>query len=736
MNSFKGYFFLFFIILTVNATTAQELKFTDAPEDYRLYARNNLDSAKVHLSGVVKGHPIFKEYSLKVFKNNVLYDTQKDTLKNKKFSISTKIDAGLHQFRFEFYIKKNNIDSLYLTANNVVCGDAYIISGQSNSHASSSLSTYSNTYCRSFGVKTGFEPYNEDDKQVRWGLATGNCPNLEGVGGWFKKNPHGVGVWGMELMRLIVEKHKVPVCIINGGSGSSSIEQNMLYPEKPSLQTSFGRLAYRVNEAGLKDNIKAILWHQGESNTKSLASYEAYESNFDTLLSDWKKVYLGLEKVYLFQLHPGCGGDYASQLREKQYQISEKYEIIDIMSTNGVVGHDGCHFSYEGYLEFANRISPLISRDFYHKKVKTSITPPKFKNAYYVDNNVVLEFDQPVNYNEKKEIKGNLQYLKNQFFFHEKNNDNQEVNIVKSISVDDNKLILKIKEKRAFNKISYVPNKFYANTKDVYNGPWVKGTENNIGALSFYNKKIESSNNIKDWHGYKIIDSTLNGVNFKIVFPKKANKNKNWIWRARFWGHEPQTDLALLEEGFHIAFIDVGGLFGNEKAIQIWDDFYEIITVKYKLNSKVVLEGMSRGGLIVLNWANRNASKVACIYVDAPVCDFKSWPAGKGIGEGSPSAWKNCLKQYGFSEDEALLYNGNPINHLEYLASNKVPILSVVGDVDMVVPVVENTTLLQKRLQELGWDIIIIHKPKIGHHPHSFKNPKSIVDFILKNTTN
>ncbi|GAA3628367.1 sialate O-acetylesterase [Flavivirga jejuensis] len=714
--------------------SAQELKITKSPEDFQLYARNKSDSAKVFISGLVKGTPNFKEYTLKVFKNGELYDTQKDTLKNKKFSLSTKIDAGLHQFKFEFYIKKNNADSLYLTANNVVCGDAYIITGQSNSHASSSLSTYSSPYCRSFGVKTGFESYNNKDKKVRWGLATGNCPNLKGVGGWFKKNPHGVGVWGMELMRLIVEKHQVPVCIINGGSGSSSIEQNMLYPEKPSLETSFGRLAYRVNQAGLKNNIKAILWHQGETNTNTLKGAESYESNFDTLFNDWKRVYLGLEKVYLFQLHPGCGGDYASKLREKQYQISEKYDMVDIMSTNSVIGHDGCHFSYEGYLEFAHRIFPLISGDFYNEKPDGIITPPKLEYAYYLDNNnIVLKFDQPINYNDKKKVKGNIHYLKNQFFFSKGNSAEQVSNMVENITINHDKLTLKVKKNSVFDKITYVPNKFYLNTKDVYNGPWIKGSENKLGALSFYNKKIKSTNNIKEWHGYKILDSTLNGVNFKLVFPKKANKKKNWIWRARFWGHEPQTDLALLEKGFHVAYINVGGLFGNEKAIQIWDDFYNTITTKYNLNTKVVLEGMSRGGLIVFNWANRNASKVACIYVDAPVCDFKSWPGGKGVGEGNPSTWETCLKQYDFSEKEALLYNGNPVNHLEYLASNKVPILSVVGDIDNVVPVIENTALLQKRLIALGWDLTIIRKPKVGHHPHSLKNPKPIVDFILEN---
>ena len=143
---------------------------------------------------------------------------------------------------------------------------------------------------------------------------------------------------------------------------------------------------------------------------------------------------------------------------------------------------------------------------------------------------------------------------------------------------------------------------------------------------------------------------------------------------------------------------------------------------------------MSRGGLIVFNWANRNAQKVACIYVDAPVCDFKSWPAGKGVGKGSAKTWQECLNKYGFSEKVALHYNGNPIDHLENIVSQKVAILSVVGDADEIVPVSENTELLAKRIKELGWEMTIIHKPGVGHHPHSLEDPAPIVDFILTNT--
>lgn len=721
---------------------SQELKFSEVPEDYQLYARNKLDSAEVKISGKVVGKEPFDGLLLKVFKDDKYYSSQEASFNKKSFSIGSKIHSGLHEFKFELYVKKNGKDSLYHTVSHVVCGDAYIISGQSNSHASSSLATYSNPYCRSFGVKTGYESYSDDDKKIRWGLATGNAPNLKGVGGWFKKNKFGVGVCGMELMKLIVEKYQVPVCIINGGSGSSSIEENMLYPEQPSLETSFGRLAYRVNEAGLKDKVKAFFWHQGETNTNINKNPELYASNFDILLSDWKRTYTSLEKIYLFQLHPGCGGDYQSELRETQHQIADKYDMIEIMSTTGVTGHDNCHFSYEGYLEFANRIFPLVSRDFYGEKTNAIVSPPKLINAFYKDKNyVVLKFDQPLLLEDKKDVKGTVHYLKDQFFFSNGATTEKVNTLVEEMTLNENELVLKIKDTKPFSEITYLPNRTYLNSDDVYKGPWILGKSNNLGALSFDRNDIYTSAELtntkaKEWNGYKLLDSTLNGVNFKVVSPKKANKNRDWVWRARFWGHEPQTDLALLEKGFHIAYIDVSNLFGNYKAIKIWDDFYSYVTEKYELNKKVVLEGMSRGGLIIFNWGNRNAEKVACIYADAPVCDFKSWPAGKGIGEGSPKAWSTCLKAYGFTEALALLSNGNPINHMEYLASYKVPLLVVVGDVDKVVPVAENTQLLKARLNTLGWDLDMIHKPEVGHHPHSLENPKPIVDFILKHTGN
>ena len=236
------------------------------------------------------------------------------------------------------------------------------------------------------------------------------------------------------------------------------------------------------------------------------------------------------------------------------------------------------------------------------------------------------------------------------------------------------------------------------------------------------------------WHGFDRYDFQVDGRKCWAVVPKSVAEGCPWVWRARFFGHEPQADIALLNEGYHLAYCDVGGLFGSPKAVAHWDAFYKVMTEEHGLSKQPALEGMSRGGLIIYNWAIANPNKVSCIYGDAPVCDFKSWPGGKGKGKASAGAWQQCLKAYGLTEAEALEYKHNPIDGLASLAKSKVPLLQVVGDADTVVPVAENTAIIEARYKKLGGSIKVIHKPGIGHHPHALKDPGPIVAFIRQHT--
>ena len=70
-----------------------------------------------------------------------------------------------------------------------------------------------------------------------------------------------------------------------------------------------------------------------------------------------------------------------------------------------------------------------------------------------------------------------------------------------------------------------------------------------------------------NFHGYAQYDFPLEDFSCRVVVPAKPAPGNQWIWRARFWAHMPNVDLALLERGFHVAYADVSNLFGSPLTI-------------------------------------------------------------------------------------------------------------------------------------------------------------------------
>jgi lysophospholipase L1-like esterase len=230
--------------------------------------------------------------------------------------------------------------------------------------------------------------------------------------------------------------------------------------------------------------------------------------------------------------------------------------------------------------------------------------------------------------------------------------------------------------------------------------------------------------------GYELIDFKLNGTDCKIAKPRVPAKGAPWIWRARFWEHEPQFDVAMLELGWHIVYCNVEDLFGSPEAVERWNTCYKK-TQQMGLNPKPVLEGMSRGGLISHNWAVANPDKVAGIIADNAVMDFTSWPGGFGTGTGSTRSWPTCLAAYGLADDAAAkAYDKQPVDTVGQLAKAGIPLLYLIGLSDNVVPPAENAQKALKILE--GYPKVqVIEKPGLGHHPHSLPNPAPMVDFAL-----
>jgi len=222
------------------------------------------------------------------------------------------------------------------------------------------------------------------------------------------------------------------------------------------------------------------------------------------------------------------------------------------------------------------------------------------------------------------------------------------------------------------------------------------------------------------------------GVEGVLVAPDRPAAGYPWIWRARFFGHEPDLDRELLSRGYHLAYCDVSGLFGADEALERWDRFYEHC-VGLGLSRRVTLEGMSRGGLPVLNWAARHPERVEAIYLDNPVCDFRSWPGGES-GKRSDRDWAQCLSAYGLDEEGAAGYDRMPLDRLEPLAEEGVPIFLVLGTADEVVPPAENGEALVARYQELGGPVEVWRKLGVGHHPHGLHPVDPLLRRLLQVT--
>jgi pimeloyl-ACP methyl ester carboxylesterase len=176
-----------------------------------------------------------------------------------------------------------------------------------------------------------------------------------------------------------------------------------------------------------------------------------------------------------------------------------------------------------------------------------------------------------------------------------------------------------------------------------------------------------------------------------VVVPKAVAPGNPWSWRGCYWDQQPQSEVELLKRGFHIAYIESSATLRPGKQ---WDAWYGFLTETHGLSRKPAFVGMSRGGEFAFTWATTNPDKVSCVYADNP--------------------------------------GANPqlFSKLGDLAASDVPLLLVCGSIDPLLG--RNALAIESIYQQFGGRVSILIKEGAGHHPHSLRDPKLIVDFITK----
>jgi pimeloyl-ACP methyl ester carboxylesterase len=217
---------------------------------------------------------------------------------------------------------------------------------------------------------------------------------------------------------------------------------------------------------------------------------------------------------------------------------------------------------------------------------------------------------------------------------------------------------------------------------------------------------------------------------FLYAAPKPA-EGKPWLWYAptlkgvSLAGRELYFE-AFMKAGISIAGFDLGEVRGSPASTEKFTLFYDEM-VKRGWSSKPILLGQSRGGMMTLAWAFRHPDKVRAWVGIYPVCNLASWPL--------KNSKTQTFADFALPEAEltARLREFNPVDNLQGLLANKVPMFVVHGDSDIVVPYDDNTRLLKERYEAGGGQITVKLIPGEGHKVGlSFFECQELVEFVLK----
>lgn len=239
----------------------------------------------------------------------------------------------------------------------------------------------------------------------------------------------------------------------------------------------------------------------------------------------------------------------------------------------------------------------------------------------------------------------------------------------------------------------------------------------------------------EEWHGFKIYKFHSGSFSIQIAEPKTAMGNKAWVMYIGDIGDgfHWQINERLLKSGAYVVGINSYNTYGSDYGLSLMDSLYNLALNKFKLSNKCSLFGVSRAGLSVYRWAIKHPERVASIYCEGPVLDFKTWPMA---WKPSAANWVELKKYYAFANDaEAMAYKGNPIDNMRVIAEAKIPIrhvISLTAEHDVkIVPNDKNTLKAQQYLKKMGHDIDVVVIPP-GMKPPYTSDDESVRFMLSK----
>jgi hypothetical protein len=462
--------------------------FSQLPQDYQLYPRESDNLGTITIEGSLTSNE-FQSYSVRLLRNGILKTYKKSTLQftngTAKLADSIKIPAELAEYGLEIYGIKNADSTLIVRRNNLVAGDVFYVTGQSNAWIGPIDDlVYQGEWCRSFGLVQGSEnygPYNPSD--TLWSLATGRAR---------------IGPFAAELARLIYQSEQIPIAIINSAAGGSGIDWHLKLDGKMTELDGGNIMYYKAVKSKTLSKVKAIIYRQGEAEAADSNVPYTWGSKFNSLLQKYKRFFPSAQFVYNPQLtiyeYPNKN---ASQLREDQRAISRNGYVKSFATVgNAGVLADRLHYTNAGYRQTAHELFRLISNQIYNRPYPIEIQSPNIQKAYFMSeserNKIHLVFEEGQNMRVTLDTtvidgKGNTIKAKlAKYFYWDKTNIGSFEPYISSIEAVNNEVIITFTQAYSGNTIGYLPDyhrDFLTGAREYnFPGPYIK---NSMGMRAF-----------------------------------------------------------------------------------------------------------------------------------------------------------------------------------------------------------------------------------------------------------
>lgn len=448
------------------------------PKEKQLYSRDLDNLSEVEI--VVKNTKnISQQYSIIAIANgDTISQLSNILIPNQIWDWSLSISGGLTNYSFFLYENTGNIKTLVKKAEKVVCGDVFIIYGQSNGNAYSGVDDYNAS--------------NYNDEWIRTAIFS-NSNNLE----WFKglERKSRIGSLGLWISKLSSEGQNVPIALINGSEGGKSIDQlgfrNNANPKDKS--TFYGNLLSRVCEASSIHSIKGFIWFQGEAETSAgVQSMVQYLGKLETLYANINFDFPSIEKFVVMQINLLSNGvGEAGIIRNHQANFRINDPKVGRLATVGhTFSYDGVHYGREGYESLATMIYKYFDKNVYLKPPNSNYSSPRLQAAVKdLGMNrlrLIFEDNQSVSLEEYMDRHYGRRYINPYIFI---NGQNNQLIGIESVG---NEIRLAIPNLSLADKVTYLPSFFSDANSPGYDGAAIKNAEG-FTALTFYNFQIKNS---------------------------------------------------------------------------------------------------------------------------------------------------------------------------------------------------------------------------------------------------